>query len=257
MNLNPLTAIGPIDGRYAEQTRLLAGYFSEAALIRYRVKVEIEYFISLSSSLPELESISRNDIEKLRQISSNFGDTDAQEVKNIEKTTNHDVKAVEYFIKSRMNFIGLPELKEFIHFGLTSQDVNNIAIPLSLKDFIEEHYKKHLNNLLLKLDEKIKNWISIPMLARTHGQPASPTRLGKELEVFSVRIKKQLELLKTIPYSAKFGGATGNFNAHVAAYPEVDWKKFADEFVLGWDFPVVSPLLKLNITITWLLYLII
>lgn len=231
MNLNPLNAIGPIDGRYAEQTRLLSDYFSEEALIRYRIKVEIEYFISLSATLPELISISRNDMDKLRFIISNFNENDAQEVKTIEKTTNHDVKAVEYFIKSRMNFIGLPELKEFIHFGLTSQDINNVAIPLSLKDFIEDHYKKKIAGLLNKLDDKISAWHSIPMLARTHGQPASPTRLGKEFEVFSVRIKKQLELLNTIPYSAKFGGATGNFNAHAAAYPEIDWKKFADEFI--------------------------
>jgi adenylosuccinate lyase len=231
LNLNPLNAIGPVDGRYAEQTRTLSEFFSEAALIRYRVKVELEYFIALSASLPELISISRNDLDKLRTIHDNFNEVDAQEVKEIEKTTNHDVKAVEYFIKSRMNFIGLPELKEFIHFGLTSQDVNNIAIPLSLKDFIEGHYKLQVQSLLKNLDEKIKTWESVTMLARTHGQPASPTRLGKELEVFSTRIKKQLELVKTIPYSAKFGGATGNFNAHAAAYPEVDWKKFADEFV--------------------------
>ena len=233
MSLTPLNAIGPIDGRYAGQTRVLSGYFSEAALIKYRVKIEVEYFIALSASLPELNSISGNDMDKLRAIAVNFTEADAQEVKEIEKTTNHDVKAVEYLIKSRMNFIGLPELKEFIHFGLTSQDINNIAVPLSLKDFIEEHYKKQLGKLLQYLGDKVKSWEDIPMLARTHGQPASPTRLGKEIEVFVVRLEKQLELLDTIPHSAKFGGATGNFNAHVAAYPEIDWKKIADEFVSG------------------------
>ena len=231
MNLSPLNTISPIDGRYAHQTRVLSDYFSEASLIRYRVKVEIEYFIALSTTVPELLSISRNDFDKLRSIASDFKETDAQEVKEIEKTTNHDVKAVEYFIKSRMNFIGLPEIKEFIHFGLTSQDVNNVAVPLSLKDFITDHYTPHIHKLLQKLDEKVNQWTEIPMLARTHGQPASPTRLGKELDVFCVRIRKQLEQLLTIPYSAKFGGATGNFNAHVAAYPEINWKKFADEFV--------------------------
>ena len=233
MELNSLNAIGPIDGRYAEQTRTLSPYFSEAALIRYRVKVEIEYFIALCGILPELTNVPTNAYGKLRDVYLAFKETDALEIKKIEKVTNHDVKAVEYFIKSRIETIGLGQWKEFIHFGLTSQDINNTAVPLSLMEYMNQHYHPQIKNVLNELNARIETWKDIAMLARTHGQPASPTRLGKELDVFSVRIKKQLELFATIPYSAKFGGATGNFNAHVVAYPEIDWKKFSDEFVSG------------------------
>jgi adenylosuccinate lyase len=231
LDLTPLSAVGPIDGRYASQTRALAPYFSESALIQYRIRVEVEYFISLSWMLSELKNVPIGNFEKLRTLYTEFTETDAQQIKDIEKTTNHDVKAVEYFIKSKMDDLGLSTFKEFVHFGLTSQDINNTAIPLSLKEFMQQEFLKKLDNFLKELDTRVSLWKSIPMLAHTHGQPASPTRLGKELEVFSVRIKKQLELLTTIPYSAKFGGATGNFNAHVVAHPEKDWKKFADEFV--------------------------
>jgi adenylosuccinate lyase len=238
LNLTPLSAVGPIDGRYASQTRELSPYFSEAALIKYRIRVEVEYFISLSWTLSELNNIPVGNFEILRKLYTDFTEADAQQIKDIEKITNHDVKAVEYFIKQKMDALGLEKWKEFVHFGLTSQDINNTAIPLSLKEFMENDFKKKLAEFLKALDERVGLWKNIPMLARTHGQPASPTRLGKELDVFSVRIKKQLELLSTIPYSAKFGGATGNFNAHVVAHPEHDWKKFGDEFVnktLGLD----------------------
>lgn len=231
MNLTPLSAVSPIDGRYANQTRTLAPYFSEAALIQYRIRVEVEYFISLSWMLSELKNVPIGNFEKLRTLYTEFTEADAQQIKDIEKTTNHDVKAVEYFIKSKMDSLGLSAFKEFVHFGLTSQDINNTAIPLSLKEFMQNEFLKKVDSLLKELDARVALWKNIPMLAHTHGQPASPTRLGKELEVFVVRIKKQLELLATIPYSAKFGGATGNFNAHVVAHPEKDWKKFADEFV--------------------------
>jgi adenylosuccinate lyase len=231
LNLTPLSAVGPIDGRYANQTRALSPYFSEAALIRYRIQVEVEYFISLSWMLSELKNIPVGNFETLRKLYTDFTEADAHQIKDIEKITNHDVKAVEYFIKERMDALGLSKWKEFVHFGLTSQDINNTAIPLSLKEFMEKEFLNKLNDFLKALDERVAQWKNIPMLAHTHGQPASPTRLGKELEVFSVRIKKQLQLLETIPYSAKFGGATGNFNAHVVAYPEHDWKKFGDEFV--------------------------
>lgn len=231
MNLTPLSAVGPVDGRYANQTRALAPYFSEAALIRYRVQVEVEYFISLSWMLAELKNVPIANFEKLRTLYTDFTEADAQQVKDIEKITNHDVKAVEYFIKQRMDAFGLTQWKEFVHFGLTSQDINNTAIPLSLKEFMEKEFLNKLHVFLNELNARVAQWKNIPMLAHTHGQPASPTRLGKELEVFSVRIKKQLDLLKTIPYSAKFGGATGNFNAHVVAHPGHDWKKFGDEFV--------------------------
>lgn len=231
MEINSLTAIGPIDGRYAEQTRTLSPYFSEAALIRYRIQIEIEYFIALADLLPELRTVPRESFDKLRNLYKEFSNDDAHEVKEIEKTTNHDVKAVEYFLKSKMEAIKLGEWKEFVHFGLTSQDINNTAIPLSLMEYLNDHYILQLQNLLSEFSERCEKWKDIPMLAHTHGQPASPTRLGKELEVFLVRIKKQLELLETIPHSSKFGGATGNFNAHVIAYPEIDWKSFADDFV--------------------------
>lgn len=231
VQLNQLTAISPIDGRYFNNTQALAPYFSELGLIRYRVLVEIEYFISLTGVLPELESFPARDLEKLRLIHKNFTEADALAIKQIEATTNHDVKAVEYFIKQKFDDLGLADFKEFIHFGLTSQDINNTAIPLSLKEFMDKEFLPVIHAFVEKLSAKSLEWRDIAMLARTHGQPASPTRLGKEISVFVARINKQLELLKTVPHSAKFGGATGNFNAHFVAYPEVDWKKFSNEFV--------------------------
>ncbi|NBW37595.1 MAG: adenylosuccinate lyase [Cytophagia bacterium] len=231
MQLNQLTAISPIDGRYFNNTQALAPYFSELGLIRYRVLVEIEYFISLTGVLPELESFPARDLEKLRLIHKNFTEADALAIKQIEATTNHDVKAVEYFIKQKFDDLGLADFKEFIHFGLTSQDINNTAIPLSLKEFMDKEFLPAIHAFVEKLSAKSLEWRDVAMLARTHGQPASPTRLGKEISVFVARINKQLELLKTVPHSAKFGGATGNFNAHHVAYPEVDWKKFSNEFV--------------------------
>ncbi len=231
MQLNQLTAISPIDGRYFNNTLALAPYFSEFGLIRYRVLVEIEYFISLTGVLPELESFPARDLEKLRLIHKNFSEADALAIKQIEATTNHDVKAVEYFIKQKFDELGLADFKEFIHFGLTSQDINNTSIPLSLKEFMDKEFLPAMNAFVEKLSAKSLEWRDVAMLARTHGQPASPTRLGKEISVFVARINKQLELLKTVPHSAKFGGATGNFNAHYIAYPEVDWKKFSNEFV--------------------------
>lgn len=229
--LTPLSAISPIDGRYATQTKSLVPYFSEYGLIRYRVLVEIEYFISLTGVLPELEDFPAREIEKLRSIHKTFSDADALAIKEIEQTTNHDVKAVEYFIKKKFDEYGWSDYKEFIHFGLTSQDVNNTAIPLSIREFMEKEFVPAITALLEKMSARSLEWEGIPMLARTHGQPASPTRLGKEISVFVVRVTKQLELLKTVPHAAKFGGATGNFNAHHVAYPEVDWRKFANEFV--------------------------
>lgn len=231
VQLNQLTAISPIDGRYFTNTQSLTPYFSEFGLIRYRVLVEIEYFISLTGILPELEDFPAREIEKLRSLHKNFTETDALAIKEIEAITNHDVKAVEYFIKKKFDAFGWGDYKEFIHFGLTSQDINNTAIPLSLKEFLEKEFIPAMTSLVEKLSARSLEWDAIPMLARTHGQPASPTRLGKEISVFVVRINKQLELLKTVPHAAKFGGATGNFNAHHIAYPEVDWKKFANEFV--------------------------
>jgi adenylosuccinate lyase len=231
LNLNPLNAISPVDGRYAEQTRALSPYFSESALIRYRVKVEIEYFIALTEILPELKTVPHPAFEKLRDLYLGFQEKDALAIKEIEKTTNHDVKAVEYFIKSALDNMKLGDWKEFIHFGLTSQDINNTAIPLSLLDFTNNEYLPLIQSLIQHLELRIEQWQDVAMLAHTHGQPASPTRLGKELDVFLVRIERQLELLDTIPFTAKFGGATGNFNAHVVAYPAIDWKKFADGFV--------------------------
>lgn len=231
LEINSLHAIGPIDGRYAEQTRILSPYFSEAALIKYRVKVEMEYFIALRDLLPEMISISGEKIEPLRKVYRHFSEADALQIKEIEKSTNHDVKAVEYFIKLKLDSLQLSQWKEFVHFGLTSQDINNTAVPLSLMEYMNEQYKVKLNEFLGELDTRIENWKDIAMLARTHGQPASPTRLGKEIDVFASRIKMQLQLLQTIPYSAKFGGATGNFNAHLVAYPQIDWKHFADDFV--------------------------
>ena len=230
--MNPLQAISPIDGRYASKTKDLISYFSEEALIKYRVKVEIEYFIALCElPLPQLQKVEASYFPQLRKIYEEFTIEDAQAVKDIESITNHDVKAVEYFIKKEMDKLGLTESKEFIHFGLTSQDINNTSVPLSLKDAIEKVYHPFLNEVLDKLKELAEDWKEIPLLARTHGQPASPTRLGKEIEVFVKRIEEQLETLKTIPTAAKFGGATGNYNAHKVAYPSIDWKNFGTQFV--------------------------
>ncbi|WP_196893248.1 adenylosuccinate lyase [Aureivirga marina] len=232
MTLTNLNAISPIDGRYRGKVENLATYFSEEALIKYRVKVEIEYFIALCEiPLPQLEDFDTSLFFDLRDIYKNFTAEDAQKIKDIESVTNHDVKAVEYFIKEKFDALNLQKYKEFIHFGLTSQDINNTAIPLSLKDAIENDYIPALNNVLAKLQELADEWAEIPMLARTHGQPASPTRVGKEFEVFIVRIQEQLAQLMTIPFAAKFGGATGNYNAHKVAYPSTDWKTFGTHFV--------------------------
>ncbi len=231
MQLNSLTAISPLDGRYFGQTNTLAPYFSEFGLMYYRVRVEVEYFIALTYALPELASFSKDKETFLRAIFETFSEADATAIKEIEKTTNHDVKAVEYFLKKKFDDLGLSQYKEFIHFGLTSQDINNTAIPLSLKEFMEREFLPGLEQILNTLTGLSVAWKDIPMLARTHGQPASPTRLGKEIFVFVERINRQLDLLKPIPYSAKFGGATGNFNAHHIAYPEINWNHFANLFV--------------------------
>lgn len=232
INLNELNAISPIDGRYRSKTVSLAPYFSEEALIKYRVLVEIEYFISLCElPLPQLQKVPTEVFAQLRDLYQNFTQKDALWIKETEKTTNHDVKAVEYFIKDKFNSLGLSEYKEFIHFGLTSQDINNTAIPLSTKDAFQNVYLKLLIELIAKLKELSIEWKNIPMLARTHGQPASPTRLGKEILVFVERLEEQMRLLFNIPFAAKFGGATGNFNAHFVAYPSIDWKKFGTDFV--------------------------
>jgi len=232
MSLNELNAISPIDGRYRSKSVSLAPYFSEAALIKYRVRVEIEYFIALCEiPLSQLASFDNSKFGVLREIYSNFDTKDAEDIKEIEKTTNHDVKAVEYFIKKAFDKLGLSSFKEFIHFGLTSQDINNTAIPLSIKEAMNEVYVPQYFKVLEKLEELTTEWANIPMLARTHGQPASPTRLGKEIAVYVVRLKEQFNLLNDIPSAAKFGGATGNFNAHQVAYPNIDWKKFGSTFV--------------------------
>jgi adenylosuccinate lyase len=231
MALTPLTAITPIDGRYISKTSSLQAYFSEAALIKFRVHVEIEYFIALcNSSITQLNHFPSNKFSKLRDLYLNFKEEDAQRIKDIESITNHDVKAVEYFIKEEFDKLGLGEFKEFIHFGLTSQDINNTAIPYSIKEALEKVYLPKLTEVIDLLKERVVEWNTIPLLARTHGQAASPTRMGKEIQVFVERIEKQLELLKTIPFNAKFGGATGNFNAHHVAFPKIDWKKFANNF---------------------------
>lgn len=232
MNLTKLNAISPIDGRYRGKIEKLANYFSEEALIKYRVKVEIEYFIALCKiPLPQLISFDNSLFDKLRQIYIDFTAEDAQKIKDIESITNHDVKAVEYFIKEKFDALGLEEYKEFIHFGLTSQDINNTAIPLSIKEAMNDVYVPQYLELLKRLQELVIEWKDIPMLARTHGQPASPTRLGKEIDVFVVRLKAQFNLLIEVPNAAKFGGATGNFNAHKVAYPLIDWKAFGSDFV--------------------------
>ncbi len=244
--MNALTAISPIDGRYSDKTLPLVKYFSEEALIKYRVRVEIEYFIQLCIlPLPQLTGVNKDSFQALRDIYLNFKSEDALKVKEIEKTTNHDVKAVEYFIKQKFDELNLQDYKEFIHFGLTSQDINNTAIPLSLKEAIEDVYSPEIEKFILKLRTLSQDWEKIPMLARTHGQPASPTRLGKEMEVFLQRLGVQFEQLKNIPHSAKFGGATGNFNAHKVAYPNINWKEFGSEFVeknlgLSHSFPTTQ-----------------
>ena len=233
MELNILTAVSPIDGRYRGKTETLANYFSEYALIKYRVFVEIEYFIALCElPIPQLEGMNKELFPRLRDIYKNFTAENAQRVKDIEKVTNHDVKAVEYFIKEQFDAIGgLDAYKEFIHFGLTSQDINNTSVPRSIKDALEEVYYPAIEELIGQLKEYATAWENIPMLARTHGQPASPTRLGKEVMVFVYRLETQLAELKRCTISAKFGGATGNFNAHRVAYPGIDWKAFANKFV--------------------------
>ena len=232
--LNTLTAISPVDGRYRKATERLADYFSEQALIRYRIRVEVEYFIALCElPLPQLSGVDRAALEALRTLYTDFSPADAARVKEIEVTTNHDVKAIEYILKEKMDALGLAEFKEFVHFGLTSQDINNTAIPLSLKEGLAEVYRPALEELVAKLAAMAEQWRDVPMLARTHGQPASPTTLGKEFRVYVERLEKQLAMLLAIPVPAKFGGATGNFNAHHAAYPDRDWVAFANRFVDG------------------------
>lgn len=232
MNISSLAAVSPVDGRYRKTCQRLSDYFSEAALIRYRVKVEVEYFIALCNlPLPQLKSIDKNLFDSLRSIYRNFSIEDAQRVKDIEKVTNHDVKAVEYLLKEKFDDLGMESFKEFIHFGLTSQDINNTAIPLSMKEAWLDVLFPAVGEVTAELIQKAGEWKKIPMLARTHGQPASPTSLGKEMYVFVDRLKKQLELIKQIPFSAKFGGATGNFNAHHVAYPEVNWIAFGNHLV--------------------------
>ena len=234
MELDMLTAISPIDGRYREKTEELAGYFSEYALIRYRVRVEIEYFITLCElPLPQLQDFDHSLFEPLRNIYRNFTEQDAQRVKDIEKVTNHDVKAVEYFIKEKIDVIGgFPaNAKEFIHFGLTSQDINNTSVPLSIKEALEQVYYPMVEELIEQLNDYAEQWKQVPMLAKTHGQPASPTRLGKEVMVYVYRLEEQLRGLKDTPITAKFGGATGNYNAHHVAYPQYDWREFGNKFV--------------------------
>ena len=230
--MQALTAISPIDGRYRDKVDSLANYFSESALIRYRVMVEVEYFIALCElPLPQLRRFDHALFDNLKEIYLDFTVEDAQKIKDIEKVTNHDVKAVEYFIKERFDALNLHEYKEFIHFGLTSQDINNTAVPCSFRDAIHDVYYPVIDELIAKLEELAEEWKDIPMLAKTHGQPASPTRLGKEIRVFVYRLTKQLELLKKVACSGKFGGATGNFNAHNVAYPEIDWTAFANKFL--------------------------
>ena len=232
MELNQLTAISPVDGRYRGKVEQLAGYFSEYGLIKYRVKVEIEYFVALLAlDLPQLSGIGEATVEKLRDIYRNFSTADACEIKEIESVTNHDVKAVEYFIKRRFDALGLDRYKEFIHFGLTSQDINNTSVPMSVKDALNDVYLPMLDTLVDTLNALADAWNDIPMLAKTHGQPASPTRLGKEMRVFAYRLEKQRESLRNVEISGKFGGATGNFNAHHVAFPSIDWRAFGSRFL--------------------------
>lgn len=232
MIFSTLTAISPVDGRYRNKAENLAAYFSEYALIKYRVQVEIEYFITLSEFLPQLRALATGENkEALRKIYREFSVEDATRIKEIESVTNHDVKAVEYFIKEKFDLLFLQEYKEFIHFGLTSQDINNTSVPLSIKDALNEVYFPGLQEVIDMLKKYAEDWADVPMLAKTHGQPASPTRLGKEVMVFVYRLEQQVKLLKVTPVSAKFGGATGNFNAHHVAFPEYDWKAFGNKFV--------------------------
>ncbi len=232
MQLTQLTAISPIDGRYRGKCERLDEYFSEFALIRYRVRVEIEYFIALCEiPLPQLAAVNPDIFPELRSIYKNFTLADAERIKSIESVTNHDVKAVEYFLKERWDALGLESFKEFIHFGLTSQDINNTSVPLSIKEALEHVYRPLLMELVEHLEARAEEWKDLPMLAKTHGQPASPTRLGKEIKVFSYRLRRQIALLDAVPVSGKFGGATGNFNAHITAYPSIDWRDFAARFL--------------------------
>ena len=232
MELTELTAISPVDGRYRSKTNDLAEYFSEFGLIKYRVLVEVEYFIALCEiPLPQLKGFDRKVFKQLRAIYRKFKTDDALRIKEIEKTTNHDVKAVEYFLREKFDALNIPQYKSFIHFGLTSQDINNTSIPYSMQMAVNNVYLPMIENLSNTLANRASEWADVPMLARTHGQPASPTRLGKEIEVYVERIESQLGLLRMVPYSAKFGGATGNFNAHTVAYPDIDWTKFANSFV--------------------------
>ena len=246
MNEFNLNSISPIDGRYSNKTEVLRKYFSEKALIYYRLKVEIEYFISLCNlGIPQLKNFDHNKFDDLRKIYLDFYNDDAIEIKNIEKITNHDVKAVEYFIKQKFDILGISDYKEFIHFGLTSQDINNTAIPLSIKDFIDNVYIPKVTEVIKAIDNKDEELKDITIIARTHGQPASPTKLGKEFRVFSTRINEQMKTLKNIPNSAKFAGAVGNFNAHKVAYPDIDWKKFGENFIeselgLNYSFPTTQ-----------------
>lgn len=233
MELSALTSISPVDGRYRNQTAELAKYFSEYALIRYRVFVEAEYFVSLCElQLPQLKGISKEQQKKIRNIYNDFNPAEALKIKETEKITNHDVKSVEYYLKEKFGRMGLAKYSEFIHFGLTSQDINNTAIPLSLKEAYKDILLPLFDSLVKKLEELTRSWNAIPMLARTHGQPASPTRLGKEIKVFSERLKIQMKQLETVPFSCKFGGATGNFNAHQVAYPKINWVTFANVFAI-------------------------
>ena len=232
MQITPLTAVSPIDGRYHSKTESLSAYFSELALIRYRVRVEIEYFIAICElPLPQLSDITPDKYEQLRNIYINFSESDAARIKEIESITNHDVKAVEYFIKEQFDRLGLEPYKEFIHFGLTSQDINNTAVPLSIKEALTQVYLPMLDEMVALLNSYAEEWKDIPMLAKTHGQPASSTRLGKEVRVFTYRLEQQIEQLRNTPISGKFGGATGNFNAHRTAYPSIDWPQFAASFL--------------------------
>lgn len=231
MNNNSIFSISPIDGRYYEKTKELAPYFSEFGLIKYRVLVEILYFIELSRALPELQEFPPHKIEDLKKINENFSEDDAIRIKEIESEINHDVKAVEYFIKEEFDRLGLSEFKEFIHFGLTSQDVNNTAVPLTLKAVVEDIYTPLIEDIIKEINSLVEKWQDVSMLSRTHGQPASPTKLGKEFMVFSARIQEQFGQLSMLPFNAKFGGATGNFNAHHVAYPDIDWNRFAHIFV--------------------------
>ncbi|MCM1504201.1 MAG: adenylosuccinate lyase [Muribaculum sp.] len=232
MQLTQLTAISPIDGRYRSKCERLDEYFSEFALIRYRVRVEVEYFIALCEiPLPQLSGVNHDIFPKLRDIYRNFSLTDAERIKSIESVTNHDVKAVEYFLKEKWDELGLSANKEFIHFGLTSQDINNTSVPLSVKEAISDVYRPLIMELINHLEARAEEWKDLPMLAKTHGQPASPTRLGKEIKVFSYRLRRQLDILDSTPISGKFGGATGNFNAHLTAYPGIDWRTFAANFL--------------------------